>query len=438
MSKNTPETGSRGLRHLRLATWLALVCSAPALAGPAPGQDGRDRLRNDHPLVNEAGIGATYSTEGFVDLTTPFHVPQGSNGRSCASCHLPEAGWSIRPADVERMFAASDGLDPIFHRFDADRPQPDLSTRESRYAAFSMLRKGLFRRGGNVPATAEFEIVAFDDPLGAGASPTRFEFYRRSMATANFHIARNVGWHDQSTNGSGDVHAGLISQAANNVVTGQEGPPPTPETVEAMVAFEEALRFAQTLVFGAGPLTACGARGGPENLSSQAPVNGRFDLFDAWLALPPGDCADDPAAAKRMQIALGQEIFNGRNVSGRSCLGCHNAANNGSNADGRLFNIGASRAEFRMEGMPLYTLRHKTTGELRQTTDPGRALRSGRWSDLDRFKVPSLRGLAARAPYFHNGIAPTLRDVVLHYEAALGFVYTEEERAALVAFLEAL
>jgi len=57
---------------------------------------------------------------------------------------------------------------------------------------------------------------------------------------------------------------------------------------------------------------------------------------------------------------------------------------------------------------------------------------------MDRFKVPSLRGLSARAPYFHNGIAPALDDVVLHYQRALGFVFSPEERRDLVAFLAAL
>ena len=88
--------------------------------------------------------------------------------------------------------------------------------------------------------------------------------------------------------------------------------------------------------------------------------------------------------------------------------------------------------------MPHYTERNKTTLQERQTTDPGRALRSGRWADMDRFKTPSLRGVAARPPYFHNGIAATLEDVVVHYEVALGFVYTEQARKDLVAFMEAL
>jgi hypothetical protein len=419
----------------------ASACSANVDAGDEEtlGQAQQElddgQLPNDVPFTNDAGLAATFSTAGFVDLSGPFHEPQGTNGRSCASCHLVEAGWSIRPSDVELKFDLTQGTDPIFNLLDADSPTADVSTVQARYAAYSMLRKGLFRRGGAVPATAEYEIIAVDDPLGAGGSLTAFQAFRRPLATANFHIAVNVGWHDQNTNGSGNVHAGLVAQAAGNITGAQAGGVPTPELVEQIVAYEQGLRFAQQLVFGAGALTACGATGGPENLSAQAPVADLFDIFDAWLGPVPGSCVTE----KRAQIARGQELFNAVNpASGRSCRGCHNAANNGSNINGTLFDIGASRAELRQPGMPLYTVRNKTSLEQRQTTDPGRALRSGRWADMDRFKTPSLRGISARAPYFHNGIAATLTDVVQHYELALAFDFTPAEEADLVAFLEAL
>lgn len=396
------------------------------------------QLPNNFPFANAAGTAATFSTAGFVDLNNPFHVPQGDNGRSCESCHLPQFGWSVLPAEIELRFWLTLGTDPIFNLLDANSPTANVSTLQARHSAYSMLRKGLFRRGGNVPANAEYEIIAFDDPLGAGGSLTRFQAFRRPLATANFHIAENVGWHDQNTNGSGDVHAGLIAQAAGNITGGQGGEPATPETLEAIADYEESLAFAQQYVFGAGLLTACGAKGGPENLSEQAPVAGRFDLFDAWIDLAPGACTTRSADRKRAQIARGQELFNNPNPGGGSCRGCHNAANNGSNVAGTLFDVGASRAEFRKPGMPLYTVRNTTTLEVRETTDPGRALRSGAWADMDRFKTPSLRGVAARAPYFHNGIAATLEDVVTHYEVALGFVFTAEEKRDLVAFMRAL
>ena len=71
-------------------------------------------------------------------------------------------------------------------------------------------------------------------------------------------------------------------------------------------------------------------------------------------------------------------------------------------------------------------------------TDTGRGNVTGLWSDLGRFKTPTIRALAARAPYFHNGIAATIEDVVRHYEIHLGFVFTNQQREDLVAFLKAL
>lgn len=425
------------MKTMTIRASLALLGTL-AIAAPTSLFAGDNTLPNNIPFLNGAGAAATYSPAGFVDLSNPFHAMTGTNGRTCESCHLPHAGWSIRPIDVELRFFLSGGKDPLFNALDANSPTPDESSRAARYAAYSMLRKGLFRRGGVAPETAEYEITAVDDPLGAGGNLTRFQFFRRPLATANFHIARNIGWHDQNANGSGDVHAGLVNQATGAILGALQGPPASAETIESIATHQEGLRFAQQFVFGVGSLTSCGATGGAENLSMQPHVSGRFNLFDAWIDLPPGSCTTKSADRKRAQIARGQEIFNSRNANGGSCLGCHNAQNNGSNVSGRLFDVGASRAEFRKPGMPLYTLRHKATGELRTTTDPGRALRSGLWADLDRFKTPSLRGLAARPPYFHNGVAPTLNDVVLHYEKALGFIYTPQERADLVAFLEAL
>ena len=415
-----------------------LLALTTAAAGASGSRD--ERLPNNFPFFNRTGTAATFSTAGFVDLTNEFHEPQGSNGRSCETCHLPEVGWSIRPIDVELKFFLSRGTDPIFNALDANSPNPDVSTLQAKRASYSMLRKGLFRRGGNVPANAEYDIVAFDDPLGAGASFTTFRAFRRPLATANFHIAMNVGWHDQDTNGTGDVHAGLRSQALGNINGAQQSPtPPSDVTLESIATYELGLSFAQQFSFEAGLLTACGAKGGPENLSAQQPVIGRFDLFDAWKGLKPGSCGLKSVDRKRAQIARGQELFNAVNPkNNRSCNGCHNASNNGSNIAGTLFDIHASQAKFRQPGMPLYTVKDKATLVERQTTDPGRALRSGRWADMDRFKVPSLRGLSARPPYFHNGIAATLRDVVHHYETELNFEFSDEEEQDLIAFLEAL
>ena len=116
----------------------------------------------------------------------------------------------------------------------------------------------------------------------------------------------------------------------------------------------------------------------------------------------------------------------------------HNSSNNGTSTNDLLFDVGAASAAARTPDLPLYTFRNRTTGEVRQLTDAGRGNITGLWRDLGRFKTPTLRALAARTPYFHNGIAETLEDVVRHYETHLGFIFTKRERADLVAFLQAL
>jgi cytochrome c peroxidase len=86
----------------------------------------------------------------------------------------------------------------------------------------------------------------------------------------------------------------------------------------------------------------------------------------------------------------------------------------------------------------VYTLRNTATGQVRQTTDPGRAPITGKWADIGKFKGPILRGLAARAPYFHNGSAASLDAVVDFYNTRFTIGLSPREHADLVAFLRAL
>lgn len=121
-----------------------------------------------------------------------------------------------------------------------------------------------------------------------------------------------------------------------------------------------------------------------------------------------------------------------------SCTLCHDTPNVGNHSLGMPLNLGLADAARRTLDLPLYTLRNKTTGELKQTTDPGRALISGQWQDVGKFKGPILRGLAARAPYFHDGSAATLSDVIDFYDARFSIGLTAQEKADLIAFLRSL
>ena len=382
---------------------------------------------NGASIRNEYGASASHSTQGFIDQCGAFFTPQGTNGRSCTSCHAAEAGWSMSSAVMQRMFWRSEGRAPVFNALDADRGGSDpVDTLEQRRYAYSMLLKGKFLRKQTVPAGAEFEVVSAEDPFGK-ATTTNFWFFRRSMPTANFR-SHLVSWDGATTMGT-DLHAGLARQARGNITGAQQGTAPADEViVEEIVQFEKALSHAQVNVSDAGRLDSNGARGGPKHLSAQPFVAGPFDLFNAWSG---------SSNYMRARIARGQKLFN-MTRDGKSCGGCHNAANDGQNVYGVFFDIGASRPEFAEPDMAVFTMRNLTTGEVRQTTDGGRGWRTGRWSDLDRFKTPSLRGIAARGEYFHNGIARSLEEVVQFYEKSLGFRFTRDERRDLVAFLRAL
>jgi cytochrome c peroxidase len=150
-------------------------------------------------------------------------------------------------------------------------------------------------------------------------------------------------------------------------------------------------------------------------------------LNGATITLPDGSTVAGPPGA-----------FRG------SCGTCHDAPNVGDHSTRLPINIGVSdkvparlgRAS--VGGLPIFVLRRKADGALAQTTDPGRAIVSGRFAHIGQFKGPILHGMAARPPFFHNGMAATLEDVVDFYNARFNANFTAQEKADLVAFLKAL
>ena len=78
------------------------------------------------------------------------------------------------------------------------------------------------------------------------------------------------------------------------------------------------------------------------------------------------------------------------------------------------------------------------TNKVVRTTHPGRPLVTGRGRDISAVKLPPLRALATRPPYFHNGSAASLDDVVRFYGERFAIGFTPDERADLLAFLRSL
>src|SRR5262245_42630959 len=119
----------------------------------------QDSIPNNHPAQNPGGKSATFSTQGSVDLTGEYFQAQGTNGRSCASCHIPEEAWSITPAKLQHLFDETGGTHPVFNLLDANNPNMDVSTHEARLAASSMLlSRGGIREGGAPRRDLDVEV----------------------------------------------------------------------------------------------------------------------------------------------------------------------------------------------------------------------------------------------------------------------------------------
>ena len=153
-------------------------------------------------------------------------------------------------------------------------------------------------------------------------------------------------------------------------------------------------------------------------------------------------------------MARGEQLFNKRqfvirgvaglnDLTGKpaikgTCSSCHSAPDVGSNALPLLLNTGIADGARRTADMPLYTLRNKQTGATVQTTDPGAALTTGKWADIGKFKVPSLRGLETQSPYMHNGFSGELLDILDFYDTRFQIGLSAQEKADLRAFLVTL
>jgi cytochrome c peroxidase len=194
-----------------------------------------------------------------------------------------------------------------------------------------------------------------------------------------------------------------------------------------------------------------------------------FNIFNAWATLPYSD--------HRASVARGQAIFNSVsiNITGvagindpastggllpngvqsftGNCATCHDTPNVGNHSFPTPLDIGTgdpnmSNPSVNLGGLDIGYLPSITvcktdagglpTSNCKTTTDLGQALIDGNFDHVGKIKGPILRGLSARAPYFHNGSAQTLLDAVHFYEVRFGLTLTPQEETDLVAFLSSL
>ncbi len=473
---------------MKFRLWLPGVLVLGLTTVVAAESDGPTHLPNLFPFPNATGILKTFNATGKLDLTGPFFQSLGTNGRSCASCHQPGDAWSVSAEHVADRFERSHGLDPIFRTNDGSNCDHsiEISTVGGRRHAYSLLRtRGLFRIAISVPAGAEFEVVSVKNPYGCSETTT-LSMYRRALPSTNLRFLSTVMWDGRESSSQTGTQpitfatnpTDLLSDLAHQAVDAtlghaQASTPPSAEQQKKIVDFEMGLTTAQAIDFEAGALDSHGASGGPLVLTSQpfyigindpldlnpfktpfTPVV--FTLFTDHWAHASGHEHDGEHAHRRASILRGQALFNSRpiNIAGvgglndatgvplikGTCGTCHDTFNMGNHSIGAPLNIGIADVNNPLgaEYLPVITLRNKANGTEVSTTDPGRAMITGKWADIGKFKGPMLRGLAARAPYFHNGSAATLKEAVEFYNIRFSMGLTRQEVADLAAFLSVL
>ena len=465
--------------------WLlmsVLVCavSFPLFAGVIP---------NLFPFLDPTGAVATYSSTGSFDESGPFFQSLGTNGRTCATCHVVEDAMGLSAAHAERVYERTQGKDPLFAAVDGaacptvPRGQP---------LNFSLLRhNGLFRIGLQVPANRQFTITVVHDPYGCAlvtdpvTGVRTASVYRRPLPATNLGFLSAVMWDGRETgaplNSGTTFSDNLITDLKHQALDAtlghaQAATSPTDAQLTQMVNFELSLNSAQAFDFEAGDLSDHGADGGPYFLTqvpffpgindslgsnpTQAPFDpNAFTLYSKWRY------SGDP---ERRSIARGEEIFNTHaltitNVRGLNdvlnqpvitgtCTTCHDTPNVGDHSLAVPLEIGTSRtvdyetdptvqaavSQLSMPDLPVFQIVCTQGGQVTYTSDPGKALLTGMCSDVGRGKGLILRGLAARAPYFHNGSAATLNEVVNFYNVRFQMNLTPQEEQDLANFLKTL
>ena len=462
-----------GMTVLSLAGVLGSAATIGFLAAASP-VSGNHTDPNMMAFANAAGQLQTFSSHGALNRNHAFFQDLGRNGRRCVTCHEPEAAWTITPELVQRRFDESQCMDAIFRNNDGSNCEGALpgTADESRAAYSLLLNRGLIRVGLDLPADAEFVVEAVEDPYGCSFASNDVSVYRRPLPTANVRFISAVMWDGRESLTTSTIREDLMRQA-NSATRGHAEALTdlTPEQAAQIADLQFGIHSAQSRDNASGNLLTGGAAGGPVHLSRvlffigiNDPVGLNpsgdaftprvFTLFDNWTKEKGGG-----ASEYRRAITRGQEIFNTKpitlsGVSGLNgqmfpsgvllpdsfsgtCTVCHDTPNVGNHSVKAPLNIGLDDPAV-APYLPVYTLRHVETGARVKSTDPGRALISGKWQDIGRFKGPTLRALAARPPYFHNGSAATLEEVVDFYDRRFAIGLTAQEKADLVAFLKAL
>jgi cytochrome c peroxidase len=434
-----------------MATPIPLVTCLFAFCLPACGVDDASPPVHDvdaGPVESEAGALLEGPHAGQRLFERPF---PGSNGRSCATCHVVDEDTTLRPSSVAARLQANP-QDPLFNRIDADDPAAAVPT-------FEALKKGLVRVV--LPLPDNMDVI---DQQGQVITPAdrRIFVWRGVPTVANTAITAPYQL---------DGRERTLQQQAQSAITNHSaGGPTSRQDLDLIATFEKSTFTSGRALFVAAmralgfsveqipipetfmPLTAeekrgrkiyeagCEAcHGGPTN---DRVVNRKVhDLFFPALTAEGNIRFEVVPGAGPVPVLLSRpnvEIFNyGFGITTYFAqLGLGKAFNSSIALPRYRFRFykDGTRGEKVVDLPPVPVTASGDPLDPRPardangapivgpnfipqlfTTDPGRAAITGDPADFEAFDVPQLRGIAGTAPYFHDNSHETLREVVDTY-----------------------
>jgi hypothetical protein len=431
-----------------------------------------------------------------------FFTPLGTNGRACVTCHQPADGMSISVDTIRRQWEITRGKDPLFAAIDGSNcphlPQQDEASHSLllQRGLFRIFRPWPPQAADGSPIEPQFTIEVVRDPTGCNTHPihglaspsSTISVYRRPRPVANVKYLTAVGFPFEPKNGLPlpvDAESGL-PMSGNLMADGRNGTlklqaleamrthlqlsgAPANDQLRQILEFEGTLFSAQSHDRFGGSLAAAGAEGGPEFLAQfeagalQGGAQPIWREFRAWRDLPQ-TAGDNPEQREfRKSVARGAESFATRtfliwdaagitsmgfgNPVRNTCAFCHNMQRTGLDVAPGQVDLGTTNEPFAdpAPDLPLFKLTckdghrpHPHLGKVVYTQDPGFALTTGRCMDIGKITIQQMRGLAARAPYFSNGSAATLLEIIEFYDRRYNIGYSEQEKQDLVNLMSVL
>jgi hypothetical protein len=247
----------------------------------------------------------------------------------------------------------------------------------------------------------------------------------------------------------------LQSQATSAALIHEEASTaPTRAQLQLIEDFERQLFMAQQSDVLGGLL---GEPGGPlllgtDNLASgvagvgAVPAGGNLAAsFDPWRNLSAPNLAIRQRDF-RESVLRGVDLFTSRQfrlADGKqgTCASCHQPGIN------HAIDIGTTNLPTAKESpeLPLFRITcdasappHPQLSRTFSTQDPGRALITGKCADVGSIVMQQFRGLTARAPYFANGSARDLNELVDFFDRRFKIGLTDKEKQDLINFLSIL